>query len=147
MSRQFHGQHLRKGRVSIAGQAYSISTVTRNRSPVFTDLHAARSLIRVLREHQEMARAETLAFVVMPEHLHWLMCLSEGQDLSSVVRSVKAISSRRLGCAIWQKGFYDHAIRRDADLRAIARYIIANPLRAGLVVSIGEYPHWDAVWL
>ena len=147
MGQKFRGQQLRKGRVSIAGQVYSISTVTRSRSPVFADLHAARCLIRVLCEHQEMVRAETLAFVVMPEHLHWLMRLSEGQDLSSVVRSVKAIFSRRLGCAIWQKGFYDHAIRRDADLRAIARYIIANPLRAGLVVSIGEYPHWDAVWL
>jgi hypothetical protein len=32
-------------------------------------------------------------------------------------------------------------------LRDIARYIIANPLRAGLAESIGDYPHWDAIWL
>jgi hypothetical protein len=29
----------------------------------------------------------------------------------------------------------------------LARYIVANPLRAGLVEHLGDYPHWDAVWL
>jgi putative transposase len=32
-------------------------------------------------------------------------------------------------------------------LRNLARYVVANPLRAGLVDSIRDYPHWDAVWL
>ena len=54
-----------------------------------------------------------------------------------------------LGCysKVWQKGFHDHAIRKDEDIKAVARYIIANPLRAGLVENIGDYPFWDAVWL
>jgi REP element-mobilizing transposase RayT len=104
-------------------------------------------VIGVLQEHQQMGCAETLAFVVMPDHLHWLLRITGRHDLSQVVRSVKAISSRRIGGAIWQKGFYDHAIREDEDLQTVARYIVANPLRAGLVRRIGEYPHWDAVWL
>ena len=29
----------------------------------------------------------------------------------------------------------------------VARYIVANPLRAGLVTKIGDYPFWNAVWL
>ncbi|MFV3290267.1 transposase, partial [Pseudomonas sp. NY11955] len=29
----------------------------------------------------------------------------------------------------------------------VARYIVANPIRAGLVSRVGDYPHWDAVWL
>ena len=33
------------------------------------------------------------------------------------------------------------------DVRAVARYIIANPLRAGLCERIGDYPLWDAAWL
>jgi len=48
---------------------------------------------------------------------------------------------------IWQRGFYDHAHRYEEDMRDIARYIIANPMRLGLVKSAGEYPHWDAIWL
>jgi hypothetical protein len=38
-------------------------------------------------------------------------------------------------------------VRRQQDMRALARYVIANPLRAGLVESIGDYPLWDAIWL
>lgn len=45
------------------------------------------------------------------------------------------------------KSFYDHALREEDDLKGIARYIVANQIRAGLVEKIGDYPHWDAVWL
>jgi hypothetical protein len=48
---------------------------------------------------------------------------------------------------VWQKGFYDHALREGEALQNVARYIVANPLRAGLVAHIGDYPLWDAVWL
>jgi len=38
-------------------------------------------------------------------------------------------------------------MRKEEDLQALARYIVANPLRAGLVKRVGDYPHWDAMWL
>ena len=43
--------------------------------------------------------------------------------------------------------FHDRALRREEDVKAVARYIIANPIRAGLVRRAGDYPHWDCVWL
>jgi hypothetical protein len=48
---------------------------------------------------------------------------------------------------LWQRAFYDHALRKDEDVRQIARYIIANPLRRGLVKDVGDYLLWDAAWL
>ena len=42
---------------------------------------------------------------------------------------------------------HDRAVRHDHDLRALARYVIGNPLRAGLCDRIGDYPFWDAAWL
>lgn len=48
---------------------------------------------------------------------------------------------------LWQKGFHDRAIRKEEDLQTIARYVVANPLRANLVDKIGDYPLWDAIWL
>ena len=48
---------------------------------------------------------------------------------------------------IWQKGYHDRAVRSEEDLRNVARYIVANPLRAGLVKRLGDYPFWDAAWL
>ncbi len=94
---------------------------------------------------QARVRATTLAFVVMPDHLHWLMQLGDTHTLPQVVASVKSVSAHRLGYPIWQPGYYEHALRREEDVRALARYIIENPLRAGLVTRIGDYPHWDAI--
>lgn len=51
------------------------------------------------------------------------------------------------GARVWQTGFYDRAIRSDEDVADVARYIVANPIRAGLVKSVREYSWWDAVWL
>ena len=141
-----HGRNLRLGRVSQPGQIYLITTVTHNRHRHFADLPAARSLIRALRDESAAGSCDTLAFVVMPDHLHWLMQLKD-PSLSAVVGRVKSISARRLGGRIWQPGFHDHALRVEDDLRATARYIVANPLRAGLVHRVGQYPHWDVVWL
>lgn len=145
--RKYHGKNLRKGRVSIPSQIYSITTVTRKRLPVFADFAAARTLIGVLREHEQHGYAKTLCFVVMPDHLHWMMELTGKRNLGRVMQGVKSLTARRAGKRIWQKGFYDHALRREEDMKALARYIVANPLRAGLVNHINDYPHWDAVWL
>ncbi len=38
-------------------------------------------------------------------------------------------------------------LRNDEDLTTVARYLIANPVRAGLVDRAGMYPFWDAVWV
>jgi hypothetical protein len=35
----------------------------------------------------------------------------------------------------------------EEDLAQIARYVVLNPVRAGLVRRVGDYPHWDAAWL
>jgi REP element-mobilizing transposase RayT len=48
---------------------------------------------------------------------------------------------------IWQEGYYDHALRSEESLPDVARYIVMNPVRAGLVKSIRDYPLWDAQWL
>ena len=130
-----HGGDLRKGRFSEGNRIYFITAVTQNRAPHFADFHLGRLLVYVLRG--ETPRAETLAFVVMPDHLHWLMQLREGQALSRVVANVKSISSRRINRAfgrsgsLLQAGFHVHALRRDEDVANVARYIVANPSRAG----------------
>ena len=147
MMRPAHARDLRKGRWSEAGRIYLVTAVTRDRRPVFYGLHPARVLIQTLRSEETQGRAKTLAFVVMPDHLHWLLQLGAGSDLSEVVRAVKAVSAKRLGRPLWQRGFHDHALRQDEDLVAAARYVIANPLRRVLVNRVADYPHWDAVWV
>ena len=45
------------------------------------------------------------------------------------------------------RAFHDHALRANEDLRQAARYVIANPIRAGLVRRVGDYPFWNAIWV
>jgi REP element-mobilizing transposase RayT len=139
---------LRHGRHSDPTQIYLVTTITHERLPVFNDFNAARQLIHVLKNAQHLKHAETFAFVVMPDHLHWLMQLGKQNSLSKTVQSVKSYTSRRLGLnKLWQPGFHDRALRHEDDLTNIARYIIMNPVRAGITDSIKNYPHWDAIWL
>ena len=143
---------LRKGRFSEPGCIYLVTTVTRDRVPHFYDFHIGRLVVDTLRA--ETSRAHTLAYALMPDHLHWLVQqLNSDHTLSRVVADVKSVSSRRINAAlgrkgsVWQQGFHDHALRDDEDIPATARYIVANPLRAGLVKSLRDYPLWDAIWL
>ena len=149
---EFHGRELRKGRRSEPGRRYLITAVTASRHPLFADLYAARLLVAELRRADRWELAHSLAWVVMPDHLHWL-CELRGIGVGVVLNAVKSRSAvavnRYLGRRgrVWQRGYHDHAMRAEEDLRTAARYIIWNPIRAGLVASVGDYPHWDAVWL
>jgi putative transposase len=148
----YHAKDLRRGRYSDVNRPYLITTVTHDRVPLFKDFDIARLLIRELCSTSSELKIESLAWVVMPDHLHWLFKLRHTL-LSEVVRRAKGKSAYAINNhrghhqKIWQKGFHDHAISKHEDTRAVARYIIANPLRAGLVDNIGDYPFWDAIWL
>jgi REP element-mobilizing transposase RayT len=144
---------LLKGRVSIPSQIYFITTVTSNRIAYFSDFHLARLTVAEMRRLDEEGYVQSIAWVLMPDHLHWLIQLSEKQGLSKVAQRFKARSAQSLNKslqrkgAIWQKAYYDHAVRREEDLQEIVDYIIANPLRKGLVSRIEDYPLWDSIYL
>ncbi len=94
-----------------------------------------------------------MAFVVMPDHVHWLVQLLDDASLSQVLKTVKSSSAYQINQHLnrrgkfWQNGFHDHALRKEEAVIEAARYIIANPLRAGLVGNVREYSHWDAIWV
>lgn len=144
---------LRKGRVSIDGQVYLVTFVTRQRQPVFGDFAVARIAARTLSNRDFWLGSEILCWVLMPDHWHGLIRLRDGDILCRCVNRAKSASALRVNRAsertgaLWQSGFHDHALRHNEDLEGVARYIVANPLRAGLVSKIGEYPFWDAIWL
>ncbi len=144
---------LRAGRWSESGRCYMITTVTADRAPVFRDLFAGRCVVReMMRLHGDGVVA-SLAWVIMPDHFHWLAVPASPWSLSKVIQLLKGRSARRVNeylgrtGSLWQPAFYDYAVRKDEDLRKMARYIVGNPIRAGFVKRVEEYPLWDAVWL
>jgi len=136
---------LRKGRQSLPGYCYLLTLVTDKRLPIFQEPKHAATACRHFYAPAVLEHGDTISFVVMPDHVHWLVQLKG--KLSVLVRIYKAKVSLDIGKPIWQSGYHDHALRQEEDLKATARYIVANPLRAGLVKDIGQYPFWDAVWL
>ena len=147
-----HSNQLRLGRFSETSYLYLLTSTTHGRAPIFSDFHSARLLVAELRHAEEEGAIRSLAWVVMPDHFHWLVELGPG-SLKRLMRRVKSRSTmminRHSGRSgrLWQKGFHDRALRREEDVQTVARYIVLNPKRAGLVARVGDYPHWDAIWV
>jgi REP element-mobilizing transposase RayT len=147
-----HTCRLRMGRYSGHSHIYLLTTVVRNRIPIFADWRLGRLVVEQFRLAQEEGAALSLAWVVMPDHFHWLIQLKDG-SLSRLMRRAKSRSALRINTMLgrpsqlWQRGYHDRALRAEEDLKSAARYIVANPLRAGLVQRVGDYPLWDAIWL
>ena len=86
----------------------------------------------------------TDAFVVMPNHVHGVIVIRAGlkpaptarHGLSEIIRGFKTFSARMInefrktsGTPVWQRNYYEHIIRNDADYDRIAEYIDNNPQR------------------
>ena len=132
---------------------YLVTSATANRTPVFHDFQAGCAAARCFEDHVILSDARMLAWVLMPDHAHWLIQLGEKNSLGLIVNRIKSASARlanrrlkRQG-PLWDRAFHDHALRSDEDFRQAARYMVANPVRAGLVRRVGDYPFWNAVWL
>ncbi|WP_060508034.1 transposase [Pseudomonas sp. NBRC 111124] len=147
-----HNHLLRRGRFSQPGSLYLLTTVTQQRQHFFTQMRFARAVILQLRKTDTDGLSQSLAWVVMPDHVHWLIELKTG-TLCQLMRRFKSCSSHALYQAgmprrkIWQPGYYDRALRKEEQVREVARYIVANPIRAGLVTRARDYPHWEAIWV
>ena len=78
------------------------------------------------------------AYVIMPDHVHLILAVQNvGPDgrqiaaptsISTVIQQLKRAVSRAAGRSIWQRSFYDHIIRNDADLAEARQYLANNPL-------------------
>lgn len=144
---------LLKGRYSKPQHMYHVTICTEKRAPWFNNLFCGRVLVQQMMNLHNQDHVTSMAWVIMPDHLHWLFQLNNNLSLSDVMKNLKAKSAIKINQMLhrkgvfWQKGFYDHALRKEEDIKKIARYIVANPLRAGLVGDIGNYALWDAAWV
>ena len=80
----------------------------------------------------------------MPDHAHLLLEGStDDADLREAVRVWKQVVGyawkQRTSGHLWQTGFHDHVLRERDDTRAVVRYLLNNPVRAGLVEHAANY--------
>ena len=146
-------QALRRGRCSLPGQIYLLTAVTHNREALFSDWSAASTAASIISTPELWKEARLLCWVLMPDHWHGVVELGESESLGDLMQTVKGHSSRHVNLVlnrrepVWMAGFHDRALRCEENLVEVARYVVANPVRAGLVRRAGDYPYWDAIWL
>lgn len=106
----------------------------------------ATLLIDVLRSCVAARRFQLHDFVIMPDHLHLLLTLSEDITLEKAMQFIKGGFSfrlkRELGyCGeVWQRGFSDHRVEDGRSFDNHRHYMALNPVKAGLVSTPEDFP-------
>jgi putative transposase len=125
---------------------YSLTFCTFQRRPMFRD----GALVARVRLSICQAAAErdfdVHAYTFMPDHLHLLV---QGRTLEAELvpfvklarqRSTLTTRDLRSSAGLWQDGYFERTLRKDEDVFSVAKYIAANPLRAGLVENARDWP-------
>ena len=124
---------------------YFITTVALNRAKVFTDQDFAQFVIEALIEIAKKHGFQISAYVVMPDHVHFVASAEEeGADLERLVKDWK----QKTGFAwkqthkhrLWQKGYMERVLRAEEYTLSVCRYVLENPVRAKLVAHPIDYP-------
>jgi putative transposase len=127
-----------------------ITGVTRNRLPYLKSDQNIQLYWETLKHVQEIYPSNLLAFVILPDHFHWLMRMQEsGENFSKVLHSFKRNFTLNFKKAhnittqlsLWQRGYWDHIIRDEFDLRKHFDYIHWNPVKHNLVDCPEDCPH------
>lgn len=124
---------------------YFVTTDTWQRRQFFLKPDPARILLEQLLECRDRGFYALHAFVIMPEHLHFLLTPGSETSLEKAVQMIKGGSSHRIKqeliyrFPIWMSGFHDRWIRELAEYRLRKQYIELNPVKAGYAGKPSEY--------
>jgi REP element-mobilizing transposase RayT len=88
-----HSKDLRKGRYSQNNQIYLVTTVTFDRQKIFFDIELGQIILNIIQQKHEQALIDNIAYVLMPDHLHWLFALQNDYTLEKVMQLVKGGSA------------------------------------------------------
>ena len=125
--------------------AYFVTTCTHSRRSAFHDIEFGREATALLVAYSARYDFAVSAYCLMPDHAHLLVTATTLESpLCDLIRIWKQVTGyrwhARRGGRLWQAGYFDRILRDDEPELPVARYIIENPVRAGLVTSAASYP-------
>jgi len=139
-------------RAIIPGGVYFFTVVTRDRARIFINEDRVNALRLAFRKVMAVRPFQLDAMVVLPEHLHCIWRMPEGYaDFSSRWREIKKATSRQIDTAtndrnerpVWQRRFWEHAIRDEEDWRKHMDYLHYNPVKHRLAKRPGDW-QWSS---
>jgi putative transposase len=131
-------------RVYVEGGTYFFTLTLRDRASqvLLTHIDALGMAFRLTRETHPF---ETLAIVVLPDHLHTIWTLPLGDNNYAqrwrMIKSRFTLALKEEGVSPWQRRYWEHAIRDESDLQQHIDYIHFNPVKHGYVNTVADWPH------
>lgn len=145
-------------RAQLKGGTYFFTLTSFKRRPILTDEHFRFALRQAILRVKTTMPFESIAWVLLPDHLHTIWQLPEGDTnfstrWSMIKRSVTqqckdllprpqnlSRQTRREG-TLWQRRFWEHLIRDELDLQRHIDYIHYNPVKHGYVSKVTDWPY------
>ena len=132
------------------GYVFSITIASYQRYPWFSLYpELAGSAMLLFLEMVQARQTVLFSWCIMPDHLHLLLKDKDIVDFLRLFKGRLTPLARRLehGRVLWQRSFYDHALREEESLEKVARYIRQNPVRSGIISCASAY-RWNGslVW-
>ena len=123
---------------------YSLTFCTDGRRRVFTDAAAVDLAVQQLQRAANEEKFSVIAYCFMPDHLHLLIeGTSDNSDGRRFMKTFKQYSgyyySQMRHERLWQRYGFEHVLRDDETTVEVVKYILANPVRAGLAATVQEY--------
>ena len=142
-------------RYRVAGGTYffTINLLERRSDLLVRHIDALREAVRRTRRERPFG---VDGWVVLPDHMHCVITLPDGDDdFSNRIKAIKIRFARAIPAterrtrvraargerAIWQRRFWEHAIRNDTDYARHMDYVHFNPVKHGHVDSVREWPY------
>ena len=140
---------MRYRRAQVPGGTFFFTVVTHQRARLLCDGTNPELIDGAFEYANEGRPFRVDAFVLLPDHLHCIRTLPEGDgNFSTRWRLIKAYFSRRCKerlagrlSGVWQPRFWEHTIRDDRDFKQHVDYIHYNPVKHGLVSSPRDWPY------
>jgi putative transposase len=129
---------------------YFVTFCTRHRARILDNESVYNAFLEFVRRGYAEFQIATGRFVIMPDHVHFFVQGPVDFRLSEFVRLLKrALSSvlKREGLSRphWQEGYFDHLVRQGESYAQKWEYVRENPVRAGLVGRVDDWPYQGEV--
>lgn len=144
----------------LTGSTYFFTVVAHRRRPIFCNPAIRSSLAQAIRFVRETRPFVVDGWILLPDHMHCIWTLPDHDTDYSTRWSIikRHVSSRgapalhdpalstssrqsRRESTIWQRRFWEHQIRNEADFERHMDYIYFNPVKHGFVQRVGEWPY------
>ena len=125
---------------------YFLTISTSQRARAFVSSDAVGIVLEHLVRTSESQWFAVIAYCFMPDHLHAVVeGVRDASDFQEFVRIFKQQSAfnwkRATGRTLWHRGYAERVLRSHDDTTIAIRYVIENPVRAGLVPAPEDYPY------